>query len=155
MSDTYTVARSATIEAPAESVYAQFADFHNWTAWSPWEDLDPNQQRTYSGNDSGTGAKYAWSGNRKAGQGKMEITEAIEHSRVRIALEFLKPFKSSNTTTFELTPDGGVTHVVWSMVGPNTLMIKIMGIFKSMDKMIGSDFERGLTQLKATVEADN
>ena len=65
--------------------------------WSPWEDLDPNQQRTFTGAESGTGAAYAWSGNRKAGQGTMEITDASTPNKVDIALEFEKPFKSSNT----------------------------------------------------------
>ena len=67
--DTYTVTRSATIDAPPERVYEQIVDFHNWTNWSPWEDLDPELKRTYSGSESGKGAAYAWTGNRKVGQG--------------------------------------------------------------------------------------
>ena len=82
----------------------------------------------------------------------MEITEAIEPSRVTIALEFLKPFKSSSTTTFDLTLKGDTTEVVWTMSGPKTLMTKIMGVFKSMDKMIGPDFERGLDRLATVAE---
>jgi uncharacterized protein YndB with AHSA1/START domain len=123
-------------------------------AWSPWEDLDPNQQRTFSGADSGTGAKYAWSGNRKAGRGRMEITSAQQPTQVEIALEFEKPFKSSNTIEFLLTPEGsGRTRVRWTMTGPKTLMTKVMGVFTSMDKMIGPDFEKGLARLKDAVEA--
>ncbi len=86
--ETYTVQRSATIDAPPARVYDQIVDFHNWTNWSPWEDLDPELQRTYSGAFAGTGAVYRWSGNRKAGQGRMEITDAAEPSRVRIDLVF-------------------------------------------------------------------
>lgn len=85
MADIYTVERSTTINAPAEKIYAQIADFHNWRSWSPWDDLDPNMKRTYSGADSGVGAGYAWSGNRKAGEGEMKITEAVEPSTVQIA----------------------------------------------------------------------
>jgi hypothetical protein len=33
------------------------------------------------------------------------------------------------------------------MVGPKTFMTRFMGIFMSMDKMVGRDFEKGLTQL--------
>jgi hypothetical protein len=152
MADTYAVERIATITAPAASIYAHIADFHNWTAWSPWDDLDPDMERTYSGTESGTGAAYAWSGNRKAGEGRMKVTEAVEPSRVIIALDFLKPFKSSSTTTFDLKPDGEATRVTWTMMGPMTLMTRVMGIFKSMDKMIGPDFEKGLERLKAVVE---
>ena len=152
MADTYTVKRSLTINAQPDVVYAQIGDFHRWEAWSPWQDVDPNMSQTYAGSESGTGAVVAWKGNRKAGEGRMEITEAVEASKVVIALDFVKPFKSSNTTTFDLAPEGDGTRVTWTMVGPNTFMIKVMGVFKSMDKMIGSDFEKGLSQLKTVTE---
>jgi len=149
--DTFTVERTATVGAPPDRVYAAIADFHDWVNWSPWEDLDPQLQRTYSGADQGVGAVYEWRGNRKAGEGRMEITEAEVPSRIRIALDFLKPFKSSNVTTFHLTPADGGTEVRWTMVGPKTLMTKIMGIFKSMDSFVGKDFEKGLRRLDAHV----
>lgn len=152
MPDLYTVERTTTINAPAEKIYAQIVDFHNWRTWSPWDDLDPDMQRTYSGADSGVGAGYAWSGNRKAGEGNMKITEATEPSVVQIALEFVKPFKSSSTTTFDLKPQGQTTEVTWTMTGPNTLMTRLMGVFRSMDKMVGPDFEKGLAQLKGVAQ---
>ena len=152
-SSTYTVERSATIAAEPQQIYDRIADFHQWMAWSPWEDLDPNQQRSFSGAESGSGARYAWSGNRKAGRGRMEITSAQQPNEVRIDLEFEKPFKSSNTIKFFLTPEGaGRTRVRWTMTGPMTLMTKMMGLFSSMDKMVGPDFEKGLARLKDAVE---
>lgn len=69
--DTFRVERSATINASPAEVFAYVNDFRRWTAWSPWEGLDPNLQRTYSDNSSGKGASYSWSGNNKAGQGSM------------------------------------------------------------------------------------
>lgn len=150
--DTYTVERSATIEAPPEQVYARIADFHRWQRWSPWEDLDPDQQRTYSGPDAGTGARYAWSGNRKVGQGRMQITEATEPSRVQIDLVFEKPWKAQNVTVFTIAPAGSGSHVHWSMTGRKTVATRVMGVFKSMDAMVGPDFERGLARLKADAE---
>ena len=155
MPDTYTVKRSASINAKPDVVNAQIVDFQRWEAWSPWQDLDPDMKQTYSGPESGTGAVVAWKGNRKAGEGRMEITDAVGDSKVVIALDFVKPFKSSNTTTFDLVPDGDGTRVTWTMVGPNTFMIKVMGVFKSMDKMIGNDFEKGLGQLKTLTEQQN
>jgi uncharacterized protein YndB with AHSA1/START domain len=150
--DTYTVERSTTIAAPRERIYEQLADFHNWTNWSPWEGMDPAMKRTYSGADAGAGAAYAWSGNRKAGQGRMEITDASQPSWVQIALTFEKPFRSRSQTVFDIQPDGSQSRVTWTMIGEQTLMTKAMGIFTSMDKMIGPDFEKGLSQLKATTE---
>jgi uncharacterized protein YndB with AHSA1/START domain len=150
--DTYTVERSTRIEAPPERVYAEIADFRNWPHWSPWEGLDPGMERTYSGADSGVGAAYAWSGNRRAGRGRMEIVDASEPSRVGIDLRFEKPFKSRSDTAFTIAPSGDGALVTWSMTGPTTLATKVMGIFKSMDALVGPDFERGLARLKATSE---
>ncbi|MDJ0952239.1 MAG: SRPBCC family protein [Acidimicrobiia bacterium] len=152
MSDTYTVQRSTTINASPESVYPHIVDFHNWSTWSPWEELDPEMDKTYSGPDSGVGAAYAWSGNRKVGQGSMEIKDVAEPSNVRIALEFLKPFKARNKTEFVLEPTGAGTEVTWTIKGRKTLLTRIMGIFRSMDAMIGPDFERGLARLKQVAE---
>jgi len=149
---TYTVERSATIDAPPARVYEQIADFRNWTGWSPWEDIDPGLQRTYSGAASGPGAVYRWSGNRKAGQGRMEITDAAEPSRVAIDLVFEKPWKARNDTVFTIRPEANGSQVTWTMTGKRTLMTKAMGIFKSMDAFLGPDFESGLARLKSVAE---
>ncbi|HET9601353.1 MAG TPA: SRPBCC family protein [Acidimicrobiales bacterium] len=151
--NTYTVERQALIPAPPARVYAALADFHDWPNWSPWEGLDPDMTRTFSGADAGVGAVYEWKGNRKAGEGRMEITAAEEPSGVTLALDFLKPFKSSSTTRFRLEPEGDGTRVTWTMQGPKTFVTKVMGIFTSMDKLIGKDFEKGLSQLEAHVTA--
>jgi Polyketide cyclase / dehydrase and lipid transport len=150
---TYTVERTTTVHAHAPEIYPHIADFHRWTEWSPWEGMDPDLQRDYSGAESGPGAVYTWSGNRKAGQGRMEITGAEEPNRVVIDLRFEKPFKSSSETTFLLEPDGPGTKVTWRMTGPATMMTKVMGLFTSMDKMIGPDFEKGLERLRGVAES--
>jgi len=150
--DTYTVERTTTIEAAPERVYAQIANFHHWTTWSPWEDLDPQLKRDYSGAESGTGAVYSWSGNRRAGRGRMTIVDATEPSRVRIDLAFEKPWKARNDTRFTIRPEGSGSHVTWSLTGKKTLMTRLMGIVKSMDKFLGPDFEKGLARLKTAAE---
>lgn len=150
--DTYTVTRSIDIDAPPERVHPAIADFRRWVAWSPWEDLDPQLQRTYSGAESGAGAVYDWSGNRRAGKGRMEILESTEPSRVRIAVRFDKPFKATNDTRFDLTPEGTGTRVTWTMTGHTSLATRVMGLFRSMDAFLGPDFEKGLTRLKTATE---
>ena len=150
--DAYTVQRSVTIQADPARIYEQIADFHAWVAWSPWEDLDPDLKRTYSGPESGTGAAYAWSGNRKAGQGHMRITDTAAPASVRIDLVFEKPFKGHNQTDFSIQPEGTGSRVTWTMTGKKTVMTRVMGLFWSMDKFIGPDFEKGLARLKAATE---
>jgi hypothetical protein len=152
MADGYTVERTQHIDAPPDAVRDRVIDLRRWEAWSPWEDLDPDLQRTYGGAASGVGSWYEWDGNRKAGKGRMEIIDA-DASTVRIDLQFVKPFKSHSNTVFEFQPAGDGTHVTWSMVGPHTAMTKVMGLFLSMDKMIGPDFEKGLARLRTEAEA--
>ena len=153
MADTYTVERSATVSAPAERIYEQIVDFHRWPGWSPWEDIDPAMSRDYSGAERGEGAAYAWAGNRKAGEGRMEIVRAVDAERVDIDLQFVKPFRARNDTSFVLSPQAdGSTLVQWTMTGRKTVATKVMGLFSSMDKMIGPDFEKGLARLKQATE---
>ena len=147
MTSTYTVERSRTIETPVERVYPLIADFHQWTRWSPWEDVDPELQRAYSGADEGVGAVYAWSGNRRAGAGRMEIVRAEENRLVEIDLRFEKPFKSQNTTTFLLEPVGGHTRVTWRMVGPRPALMRLTQKLFDMDRLIGKDFDKGLDRM--------
>ena len=146
------VERSASIKALPQKIFPLLNDFHRWGAWSPYEKLDPAMTRTYGGADSGKGAIYEWKGNNKAGEGRMEITDALPPSRVTIKLDFLRPFEGHNVTRFTLAPQGDSTLVTWAMDGPSPFMAKLMGIFINMDTMLGKDFEAGLANLKAIVE---
>jgi hypothetical protein len=155
---TYVVERQRSMAAPPSAVFEEIVDLRRWQGWSPWEDLDPDLHRSYSGSERGVGSIYEWEGNRKAGKGRMEITSVEPDRSVTIALQFLKPFRSSSTVEFELEPEGAVagtavTAVTWRMTGAKTLMTKVMGLFTSMDKMMGPDFDKGLDRLKARVES--
>ena len=150
---TYQVERSTNIAAPAAVVFAQVNDFHNWNAWSPWAKLDPAMKQTFAGAPSGTGAVYSWVGNKEVGEGRMMITESHPSDLVRIKLEFLKPFAATSSTEFTFTPQGNQTAVKWRMSGENNFMAKAFHLVMNMDKMIGSDFEKGLAQIKAVAEA--
>ena len=144
--------RSIVVAAPPERVAPLVADFHRWKEWSPWEHLDPTLKRSYGGAPSGQGATYAWEGNSKTGTGRMEITEASTATIV-IKLDFLKPFEAHNLARFTFVPEGGGTHVSWSMEGPSPFIARLMGIFMNMERMIGRSFEEGLAKLKALAEA--
>jgi uncharacterized protein YndB with AHSA1/START domain len=144
---TYTVERSRTIDTPVERVYPLIADFSQWTRWSPWEDLDPDMKRAYSGADAGKGAVYAWSGNRRAGAGRMEIASVEENQQVDIDLAFEKPFKSHARTTFLLEPQGDRTQVTWRMTGEKPLLMRIAGPLMNMEKFVGKDMDKGLDRM--------
>lgn len=146
----FTLSRSTRIQSDAARVHALVDDFREWQKWSPWEGLDPDLSREYSGPERGVGSTYHWSGNKKAGEGEMRITESTPTSVV-VDLQFLKPFKASNVTTFALAPVGDATDVTWTMTGTRSAIMGLMGkLF--FDKAIGADFEKGLASLKREAE---
>ena len=146
----FTLSRSTRVQAPPARVHALLDDFREWQKWSPWEGLDPDLHREYSGPDHGVGSTYHWAGNKKAGEGEMAITESTPTSVV-VDLVFLKPFKATNVTTFALTPAGDATDLTWTMTGTRNPVMALMGkLF--FDKAIGADFEKGLASLKQEAE---
>lgn len=151
MSD-FEVVRSTTVDADPARVHSLVDDFHQWPQWSPWEGVDPDLQRSYTGPDSGVGAHYAWVGNRKAGAGSMEIT-ASSPGAILIDLDFLKPFENHNKVTFELTAHGTGTDVTWRMTGTTKGLWSLVSQVFPMDKVVGKDFEKGLARLKQAAEA--
>ncbi len=151
----FRVERSAVVSAPAPVVFAQVNDLHNWDAWSPFAKLDPAAKQTFEGPRAGTGAAFAWAGNKQAGEGRMTITESRPYELIRFRLDFVKPFAVTNTAEFTFTPQGDQTAVTWSMSGRQNFMAKAFCMFMSMDKMVGGEFEKGLAQMKSVAESAN
>lgn len=150
--DTFRLQRSLTINAPADKVFPFINDFHHWPSWSPWEKMDLGMKKTHSGSPQGKGAVYEWDGNKDVGTGRMEVLESTPPSKIRIKLDFLKPFEAHNTAEFSLEGKGNSTTVTWAMYGPRPYMMKVMGMVMNMDKMVGGQFETGLANLKAIAE---
>ena len=150
----FVVTRSATMNAPPEEVFAQVNDFHAWQNWSPWAKLDPNAKATFEGPESGEGAIFRWAGNDEVGEGNMQITQSTPNERIVMALEFLKPFPASNITEFTFKPEGDGTTVTWTMSGHNNFIGRAICLFMDMDEMVGGQFEQGLANIRAIVEAE-
>lgn len=149
----FRITRTAVISAPATTVFALVNDLHRWQAWSPWEDIDPQLKRTYAGAPAGTGAIYSWTGNNKVGAGRMTIIDSHPSDLIRLKLEFLKPFAATHLAEFDFQQEGDKTNITWSMSGRKGLLVQAMSLVVKMDKMIGSQFEKGLARLKTAAEA--
>ncbi len=151
--EAFSVSRSAVIEAPASAVFEKVSDFKQWEAWSPWAKLDPNVKNSFEGPPAAVGSSFEWAGNAKVGAGKMTILECVRDEMLRIRLNFERPMKASNLATFALAPAGEGTKVTWSMSGKNSFVAKLFGLFVNVERMVGTDFEKGLNNLKALLEA--
>ncbi len=146
--------RSITLSAPPSVALSYINDLHRWQEMSPYMALDPAARYTFAGPPAGVGASMAWVGNNKIGQGKITVIENRPDELVRMKLEFLKPFACNNTAEFTAKLVGNQTHFTWAMFGESTFMSKAMGLIVNMDKMIGSQFEEGLANLKRLAEAE-
>ena len=151
--DTFRLARTQSIKAPPEKIFPLIADLRRLNVWNPFVQKDPAIKLTYRGPESGPGAINEWEGNRQVGKGSLEIVEASPSSKLRMKLDMIAPIAASNTIEFTLAPHRGATDVTWSMEGRVPLIAKVLHMFCSMDRMVGGQFEAGLSQLKALAEA--
>ena len=150
--DTFRIERSTSIKTAPEKIFPHINGFHQWEAWSPWEKIDPAVRRSYLGADSGKGAVYVWMGNKDVGHGNMKIIESTPSSNVVIKIDFIQPFEAHNTIEFTLEPQGDAAKVTQAMYGPSPFVSRLVGLFCSMDKMVGQKFEEGQASLKAIAE---
>jgi polyketide cyclase/dehydrase/lipid transport protein len=141
--------RSIQIAAPPVAVHPLVADLHAWTKWSPWEGLDGDLKRTYSGSERRVGARYAWVG-KKSGEGSMLVTGETAN-RIDLDLDFVTPFKAQNKVVFRFEAEGSATRVTWTMSGTRNMLLAVMGKLV-FDGMIVKDFDKGLAKLKAAAE---
>lgn len=150
--DTFRVERSIVVNAPPAKIFPYFNDFMLWPTWSPYEKKDPAMQRNLSGPTAGKGAVYEWKGNKNVGHGRMEILDAPEPSKVVIKLDFFSPMEGHNTAEFTMAAQGSGTLVTWAMYGPAPMITKVLSTVMNFDKMVGTDFEVGLANVKAQAE---
>lgn len=148
----FEVTRSVQIDASPEKALAVITDLRRWEAWTPWRDLDANVKYTYSGPESGVGAKCAWSGGEDAGEGWMEITEvAADH--IDMMFSFERPWTSKNDVRIALTPAAGGTMLTWTMTGkPMNLLSRMVASALRIDQHLGAYAESGLARLKEDLE---
>lgn len=148
----FRIQRSATIAAPAATVFAHLEDFHRWAAWNPFEKGDTQMKLTYDG-AGGVGSSYHYV-SPNAGEGRMTFTELRPAERVGVRAEFIKPFAATNDIEFTLKPGANGVTVTWAMSGNNSFMGKAFSLMMNMDRMIGGQFEKGLADLKALSERE-
>lgn len=148
---TFHVERSVKVATPPERAFALVNDFRAWTAWSPYEKKDPQMKRSYGGPIAGTGATYHWVGNEDIGEGRMTIVKSTP-SAISVKLEFIEPFESTAAATFTFTPLSDGTKVTWAMDGETNFIGKAFHLVLPMEKIVGGDFEQGLSALKGAAE---
>ena len=150
--NTFRIARSMTIRAIPDKIFPLINDLHSFNTWNPFLVADPATKLAYSGPSSGKGAAHEWDGNSEVGKGHVEIANSIPSSKITMNLDMIEPMEAHNTVNFTLEPAGDATKVTWAMSGQQPLLGRVMTMFINCDKMVGGQFEKGLTSLKAIAE---
>ncbi len=145
------VERSISVNARPSKIYNLTTELKNWSKWSPWYNLDPKAKWIFSDSTYGVGAWYTWeSEQRSVGKGRLEIISAIENQSNRYTLEF--DGMDVSTAEFILTPEGdNATKVTWTLEGENKGIAKLFGVL--MGFFVGSDYEKGLENIKRVAES--
>jgi len=147
------VARSVAINAPVGVVKTQLLDFQFFRdKWSPFTELDPNMKSTYEGTVGTPGYKYHWEGNKDVGKGSMEYLGSSGDT-MKVKLQFIEPWEGISDVGFIASGDDKSTTVTWAMESHNAFFTRPMMLFMNMDKMLGTEFEKGLNKLKTVMES--
>ncbi|MGE3769387.1 MAG: SRPBCC family protein [Bdellovibrionales bacterium] len=147
----YRVERKTSIAASPAAIFPHINDHRKMAVWSPWVKMDPEVKLTYSGPRAGKGAVVAWDGDR-SGAGTSTIADSKYNKLVKYNLVFTRPFEATSTAEISLAREGGKTTVTWVMFGTNNYVGKVIGLVMNCEKMISREFDKGLADLKATVE---
>ncbi len=145
---TFSISRSASIEAPPSRIFPFVNDLADHPKWSPFA-RDPKMNNRVGNPSSGTGARVDFDG---SCAGSLSITDSRPGSKVAMRLQMTKPMKCDNRIEFSFVPQGNSTHVTWAMSGPQPYLGKLMSVFINCDKMVGKQFEEGLADLKKLSE---
>lgn len=147
----FRVRRSLEIAAPPDSVFAAIVDFKSWPQWSPWLMHEPETSIVYSEAYQQEGGYYEWDG-KVVGAGKLSHVRIVPGRTIEQQIEFLRPFKSVNQVNWEFEARDGNTLLTWEMAGSMPFLFRFMT--KSMEPMIGRDYELGLALFNGYMNAD-
>lgn len=146
----YKVSRSIEINQPDSIVFAKVVDFNYRASWDPWVSMDPEAKTTISGPVGQPGSTWSWEG-KETGKGRMTIVKVEKNRMIESKLEFLEPQAGESDVTWKFEPAAGGTMVTWQFSGAADYPVgRYLGLF--MDTMVGSDFEKGLNNLKRVCE---
>jgi effector-binding domain-containing protein len=145
----YEVRRSLLMNVDRQTVFNKICDFRSWAEWSPWLMHEPDTRLEYSDAPEQEGGWYTWDGTR-VGAGKLTHVKIDSPERIEERIEFLRPFKSTNSVWWEFAKKNGQTEVSWNMKGTMPFFFRFMAPMMTM--MIGKDYDLGLALLRGKLD---
>lgn len=142
------IERSVTINAPSAIVHDQINDLEKWSAWSPWEKMDPGMKKEFGPVKVGKDAYYTWKGE-KTDEGKLTITSSSPDT-IKTAIDFGGMGKADGI--YALKTEGGGTKLSWRFIYDTPFPWNAFTFLMGGDKRVGKDFESGLASIKSICE---
>jgi uncharacterized protein YndB with AHSA1/START domain len=146
------IEREIRIAAPPAEIFPYANDFRRFNEWSPWAEWAPDIEYSYSGPESGIGARMSWqSENPEVGTGSILITESRPPERVSYRLDYGDRGGATSVINIEAA-GGSASQVEWvfeTRFGRN-IINRYFGLM--LGRWVGQDYEQGLESLKALVE---
>lgn len=142
--------REIEINMRVDSIYNFVMDLNNFQEWNPWTDMEKELVLTVAKNNNST-AKIEWDGD-TLGTGYIERIESKPNQWIKSKVAFLKPWKSEALDIMKFKSlDSNRTIVQWGLeMHLDYPFGRYFNFF--YDKMIGSDYEKGLKKLKLLFE---
>jgi hypothetical protein len=142
--------KSMTINAPVEKVWENTNTLKAMDQWSPWNDLDPNMKKDWTGTAGQPGEKVCWkSAKKEAGEGCQEVKKVdAANKRIDTEIVFLTPYKSEAKAYVTVVPEGNGSKATWGFTSTIPYPFTIMKLFMNMEGAIGKDYQKGLSRLK-------
>src|SRR5690606_5512400 len=150
--DRMALERQVDIDRPAALVFAVANDLSRFNDWSPWYPLDPDATYRYEGPASGPGATVHWQGNESVGSGTMRIVANDAPTQVSTQLVF-DGFETPANGGYLIEATSGTTsRMTWTFDSDlKGATARWFGLL--MPRYIGADYEKGLANFKALLEA--
>ena len=147
----YHIQREIIINAPLQKVFDYLKQLKNWDNFNERATADPSRKNEFKGTDGTVGFIYAWSGNKKVGEGEKEIKAITEGKTIETEIRFVKPFKVTGCTNMSTEPvSGNQTKVTCR--NASTLKYPFNILLLMVEKGIGKDMDTSLSSLKNILE---
>ncbi len=149
-SDFY-VEKSAVVEKPVNIVFQTAVDMNQRAKWDPWIETDPEAEMNIQMTPEVIGSGYSWKGE-VIGEGKITIKEFVPNELIKSKIEFIAPQSMEADVIWNFIKTDEGTKIIWALEGTLSYPIeKWFGLL--MDKSLGSQFEKGLSNFKSLVES--
>jgi Polyketide cyclase / dehydrase and lipid transport len=147
-----TVNRSVVINAPEGVVFSYLNNLHSFADWSPWGVRDPQMAVSYSGPETGKGAKIQWTSTAPSvGTGSMEIIESEPNRHIDLAVNFNG---LDGTSSFDVGPSGSGSKVNWAFGYDSGSSPLKRWKALMLDSFVGAEYRTGLDRLKEKIESE-